>query len=295
MTENNGMEYNISIAGVVLRIQTDQQLPMTDAFRPFLTDRAPDYTAKFRCVEALGQMDDRVLFEGSCYRVHPDGSRSFFDAPQDPAAYALARTWHDRALVQIDYLARGARCVSQMENSFFHLGFEGLLIRRDRICFHASCIRTERGGILFSGPSGIGKSTQAELWCRHRGAELVNGDRPILHRCDDGFLAWGSPYAGSSRCHINTSVPVNALVFLAQEPENRIRRLGTGEAFRRIYAGLTIHSWDREFMDRAVSLAAELAAAVPCYELGCVPDETAVAFLEQQLELDCCRHPGATV
>ena len=288
------MEYTISIAGVVLRMETEQQLPMTDAFRPFLTNETPDYTARFRCVEALGQMDDRVIFEESCYRVHPDGSRSFFDAPQDPAAYALARTMHDRALVQIDYLADGARCVSRMENSFFHLGFEGLLIRRDRVCFHAACIRTAWGGILFSGPSGIGKSTQAELWCRHRGAELVNGDRPVLHRRDDGFLAWGSPYAGSSRCHVNTSVPVKALVFLAQEPENRIRRLGAGEAFRRIYAGLTIHPWDREFMERAVALAAELAAAVPCYELGCVPDETAVACLEQRLEQDCRRHPEAT-
>lgn len=259
---------------------------MTESFRPFQTADAPDYTAKFRMVETLPEFDGRVVYEGSCYRVHPDGSRSFFDVPRELTPYALARTNYDAGTVEIDCLRGSSRCISRMENSFFHLGFEGLLIRRDRVCFHASCIRTELGGILFSGPSGIGKSTQAELWCRCRGAELVNGDRPILQKTSDGFLAWGSPYAGSSRCHVNTSVPVNALVFLSQEPENRLRRLNTGEAFRRIYAGLTIYGWDREFMERAVSLAAELAAAVPCYELGCVPDESAVVCLEQRLKKD---------
>ena len=259
---------------------------MTEAFRPFLTERAPDCTGRFRLVRDLPDFDRRVLHTGTCYRVHPGDAKSFFDAPKDLTPYALARTDHEAGTVDVAYLSKGAHCVSQMDNSFFHLGFEGLLIRRDRICFHASCIGTDRGGILFSGPSGIGKSTQAQLWCRHRGAWLLNGDRPILHRTENGFLAWGSPYAGSSRCHVNESVPVSAVVFLSQEKENGIRRLKAGEAFRRLYAGLTVYSWDREFMDRAVAMAIALAEQVPCYALGCVPDETAVACLERRLEED---------
>ena len=274
----------LSIAGLVIRMELQEPVPMTGPFRPFLTDRQPDFTAVFRRVEALPELDGRVLFEGTCYRVHPDGSRSFFDAPKDLTPYALARTDHQAGTVEVSYLSKGAHCVSEMDNSFFHLGFEGLQIRRDRICFHAACVATEYGGILFSGPSGIGKSTQAELWQTHRGARLLNGDRPILQRTRDGFLAWGSPYAGSSRCHVNESVPVAALVFLAQEPGNRIRRLGPGEAFRKIYAGLTMYTWDPEFMSRACDLAAELAAAVPCWEFGCVPERSAVEFLEQRLK-----------
>ena len=85
---------------------------------------------------------------------------------------------------------------------------------------------------------------------------------------------------------MNESVPVTAVVFLSQEKENGIRRLNAGEAFRRLYAGLTVYSWDREFMDRAVALAITLAEQVPCYALGCVPDETAVVCLERRLEED---------
>ena len=277
------MTVSLSIAGVPIRMELEQQVPMTDAFRPFLTEEEPVYTGRFRQVEQLPRYDPAVLYGGRCYRIHPDGSRSFFDEVRSEDDYALVRVDHDQGTVDIAYLAEGAHCVSQMDNSFFHLGFEGLLVRRDRVCFHAACIRTNQGGILFSGPSGIGKSTQARLWCEHRGAELINGDRPILQRTSGGFLAWGSPYAGSSRCFVNDSVPVRAVVFLAQEPKNRIRRLKTAEAFRRIYGQLTMYSWDPFFVERACDLAQALAEQVPCWELGCVPDETAVALLEENL------------
>ena len=277
------MTVSLSIAGVPIRMELEQPVPMTDAFRPFLTEEEPVYTGRFRQVSELGAIDARCLFTGNCFRVYPDGVRSFFDAPRDLTAYAAARTDLESGTVEVRYLEKGAHCVSQMDNSFFHLGFEGLLIRRDRVCFHAACIRTDQGGILFSGPSGIGKSTQARLWCQHRGAELINGDRPILQRTPEGFLAWGSPYAGSSRCFVNDSVPVRAVVFLAQEPKNRIRRLKTAEAFRRIYGQLTMYSWDPFFVERACDLAQALAEQVPCWELGCVPDETAVALLEESL------------
>ena len=259
---------------------------MTGPFRPFVTEEAPVYRGRFHIVEELPDIDRTVLYAGNCYHVHPGGDRTFFDAAHETRPYALARTDFEAGTVDVAYQRRCEHCVSQLDNSFFHLGFEGLLIRRDRICFHASCIRTELGGILFSGPSGIGKSTQAKLWCDHRGGVLINGDRPILQRREEDFLAWGSPYAGSSRCHVNGSVPVSALVFLAQDKENRIRRLGGGEAFRRIYAGLTMYSWDRFFVERAVDLAMELASGVPCYELACLPDQSAVECLERRLKED---------
>lgn len=277
---------DLSIAGIPIRMELEQPVPMTDAFRPFLTAEQPWFTGRFRCVERLPELEDAVLYTGNCYRAHPNGVRSFFDAPKDLTPYAVARTDFGAGEITVDYLEKGAHCVSQMDNSFFHLGFEGLLVRHDRVCFHAACVRTEKGGILFSGPSGIGKSTQARLWCDRRGAELVNGDRPILERREDGFYAWGSPYAGSSRCFVNENVGITALVFLAQEKANRIRRLSPGAAFRRIYGGLTMYSWDREFVSRACDLAEALAQSVPCYEFGCVPDETAVRFLEARLKED---------
>lgn len=281
--------YCLTLAGITVGIGMDQELEVSEGFLPFLTEAAsPDFRASFQRVSRLPPIPAKVIHEDDCYRVHPDGRggylRSFFDAPKDMTAYAVAAYDYDRGEIRIEYLEKGARCVSEMHNSFFHLGLESVLLARNRLCLHASCVRTHLGGILFSGISGIGKSTQSELWCRHRGAKLINGDRPILSKAEEGWLAWGSPYAGSSQCHINESCPVSAIVMLRQEKTCSLRRLNLSEAFRAVWSGLTMNSWNEKMVERAVELAMELIQTVPVYEFGCTPDERAVDFLEGALE-----------
>lgn len=284
--------YILSIAGILVQLETDQCLSGERDFLPFLAaEGSPDYRASFRRVAHLPPIPDSVLYEGLCYRVHPDGKggylRSFFDPPRDMTPYAVAVYDYCRGIIQVDYLEKGAHCVSEMNNSFFHLGLEAMLIYRERLCLHAACVDTELGGILFSGPSGIGKSTQAELWCTYRGAHQINGDRPILSKGHDGWLAWGSPYAGSSRCHVNESCPVTAIVMLRQAKECSLRRLNRAEAFRSIWSGLTMNSWDERFVEAATDLTIELIGKVPVLEFSCTPDEQAVDYLEQGLRKEC--------
>lgn len=284
-------QYSLAVAGVAIRIKTEQPLTISDQFLPFLTDgSSADFRARYRQVDRLPPIPETIIYEDYCYRVHPDGKggylRSFFYAPHVLTPYAVAV--HEDNEIRVDYLAAGKSSVSGMDEAFFHLGFEELLIHHDRLCFHAACVQTPLGGILFSGPSGIGKSTQAELWCRHRNAKQINGDRPILSRAETGWLAWGSPYAGSSRCHINESCPVSAVVMLRQAPQCSLRRLDSAEAFRAVWSGLTMHSWNESFVEKACDLALELIYAVPVYEFACTPDEAAVRYLEQELGKGGC-------
>lgn len=281
-----GKSYCLGIAGLTIGVETDQPHEVGEQFREFLTDcDNPDYRAVFRRVKELPPLSSQILHEDNCYRVHPgDGRfvRSFFDAPRHKEPYGVA-VREDR-MIRVDYLEEGAHCVSQMHNSFFHLGFESLLLREGRLCLHAAAVSTHLGGILFSGQSGVGKSTQAELWCRCRNAKLINGDRPILAREGSEWLAWGSPYAGSSRCHINENCPVMAVVMLRQEKSCSLRRLEAPEAFRAVWSGLTMNSWDEKQVAAAVDLALQLIETVPVFEYGCTPDEKAVTYLEKELQ-----------
>lgn len=284
--------YQILISGIAIHLISDQELQTTDSFRPFLRSfDHPDYVIHLRKAKKLPQIPKDVIYEDIGYRVHQDENKNFFfsfrDAPQDDSTYAVARCDYQNGLIQVDYLGNRAQFISEMGNSFAHLNFEGLLLHKRRLCLHASCVDTPYGGILFSGPSGIGKSTQAGLWCDLRDARQINGDRPILSRDGDRWLAWGSPYAGSSRCHINESCPVRAIVMLVQGPACSIRRLKAGEAFRKVWSGLTVHSWDTNYVNTACDLAQGLIEAVPVYELTCTPDENAVLCLENVLRREC--------
>lgn len=284
---------DLEIAGVSLSLHSFQKWQEEEAFLPFVKKtESPDYTAVFQQTEELPEFSETVIHEDECYRVHPDGKggylRSFFDAPRDFTPYALAQYDHANGMIQIDCLPKGTRCVSEMHNSFFHIGFESILIHKKRLCFHAACVDTALGGILFSGPSGIGKSTQADLWMKYRGAKQINGDRPILSMEKDTWLAWGSPYAGSSRCHVNENCPVTAIVMLQQAQTCHLQRLGQPEAFRAVWSGLTVHSWDRYFVEEASDLALALVKTVPVFRFSCTPDAYAVDYLEQELRKECC-------
>lgn len=285
-------EHTLCIAGVLLGVSTDRRIDIQPDFFPFLIESESwDIKATFSRVPTLPPIPDQIIHEDNCYRVHPDGRggyiRSFFDAPRDRTPYAVAAYDYDRGIIQVDYLEKGARCVSEMQNSFFHLGFEAILIHRQRLCLHAACVDTPLGGILFSGRSGIGKSTQAELWCKYRGAKQINGDRPILSKDVDGWLAWGSPYAGSSKVHVNENCPVTAIVMLRQDKACSLRRLTAPEAFRAVWSGVTMHSWDEKFVELACDLAMELINTVPVFEFSCTPDEQAVDYLDERLRKEC--------
>lgn len=285
---------DLEIAGLSMSLRSFQKWKEETSFLPFVVQTVkPDYSVIFREIKTLPVFSETILHEDECYRVHPDGKggyiRTFFDAPRDYSPYAVARYDHPSGLIQIDCLPKGSRCISELHSSFFHIGFEAMLIHQNRLCLHASCVDTPLGGILFSGPSGIGKSTQAELWHIHRGAKHINGDRPILSKDRGGnWLAWGSPYAGSSKCHVNESCPVTAIVVLQQAKTCSLQRLGLPEAFRAVWSGLTVHTWDKAFVEKAFDQTMELIGTVPVFLFRCTPDLPAVEYLEQQLRKERC-------
>ena len=61
-------------------------------------------------------------------------------------------------------------------------------------------IAFQNKAILFSAPSGTGKSTQADLWQKYvRGVEIINGDRAIIGIEDNGVKAYGLPFVEHQR------------------------------------------------------------------------------------------------
>ncbi len=155
---------------------------------------------------------------------------------------------------------------------------------------HSSFVRWKGQGILFTAPSGTGKSTQADLWERYEQAEILNGDRTALRYVQNHWRAYGLPYAGSSGIYRNESCPIAAVVVLSQSKENMLQRLNERTAFRHIYSQLTLHPWDSSFMERTLADLDFLLKTIPVYHLSCRPDQEAVELLKQELEREVISH-----
>lgn len=158
-----------------------------------------------------------------------------------------------------------------------------LLLPFRTLIFHASYIDHNGSGILFTAPSGTGKSTQAELWRVHRGARVLNGDKAGV-TLRDTPMAHGLPFSGTSKICENVSLPLRAIVVLSQAPVNTVRRLRPSEAVAALCSNLFVDQVIPEEWSLALNLLLDLVASVPVYALACTPDERAVQTLEQVLK-----------
>lgn len=277
-----------TLADVTIALQTPRPVTTTENFRPFAhSGGSRRVTVELREVGRLPELSASPVFENIIFSVFPDGAgylRRYHDHKEHDRPYAVTRLLPDENRVRIDYLAGDDLFFCESQNCFSHIALEELLLWQDRLILHASFVDTAFGGLLFSGPSGIGKSTQADLWVRHAGAQLINGDKTVLSAESSGWRAHGSPYAGSSRCFVDRSVPLRAVVMLEQGAACTLRRLPAGEAFRRLYANTIVNSWNAAYVARACAGLTELAACVPVYQLTCTPDKAAVDTLKAELE-----------
>lgn len=263
---------------------SDEKISSGDEFSEFETLQSPEYIIEFKKVLELPKIGtDPIAVEmGYCvFDTHEGLVYRFVGIDHIP--YAVTRQDWKQKNVIVQYVERGRENLSHAGGAFFHIRWEEILLHEHRMILHACCVKTQMGGILFSGVSGVGKSTQGDLWCRYEKAELINGDRPILNKKDNVWNAYGSPYAGSSKCHVNEHTEVKAIVMLVQAKTCSIRRLAGAEAFRRVIAQSTAESWNSKSMEKICDLTEELVSDIPVYELSCTPDRNAVDLLKKTL------------
>lgn len=158
-----------------------------------------------------------------------------------------------------------------------------LLNEQKRFLLHASYILVNNEAILFTAPSGTGKSTQANYWRQARGAEIVNEDRVILS-CEDGeCYAHGCWAMGSAGVCVNRSAPVRAIVLLGQGNENRCFVPTPKEILRRILPQTTFDHTSLSARIGIVDLVSAMVGNVPIVAYDCIHHVSAVEELEKYI------------
>lgn len=169
-------------------------------------------------------------------------------------------------------------------NSFLCQIFYTHAVRRQMIQLHAATIEDQGRGILFLGPSGIGKTTQAERWAEFRGASIINGDVGFVQRTEREYIAWGTPWHGSSPYCLNASVPVKALVVLKQAPENKLRELTGFEKVTEVSGSVFYPTWLEDGMELCTDTLNHLLTDLPVYRLDNRADRESVEILAKELD-----------
>lgn len=167
---------------------------------------------------------------------------------------------------------------------WFYIHIEELLLQNRALILHSASIIYRGKAIIFTAPSGTGKTTQTDLWERYRdGVTHLNGDRTLLQHTLDGWYACGFPiYGGSVRC-VQAAVPIHAIVVIRQSPVDQIRALSPLEKVSLLYSEITVPTMDRAVVESAMDLIQLAAEEIPVVQLDCTMNETAVEALHRRL------------
>ena len=217
--------------------------------------------SRYRIADLLVDMNvsGRTLQQAEAYASGQDGPADIVlecDVNEIMALNPILQDW-DTA----EYMGTGAIFAREL------LNFNGSFL-------HSSAVVLDGKAYLFSAPSGTGKSTHTEKWCRLFGARYLNDDKPALRLVDGVWMAYGTPWSGKHDLSSNEGVPVGGIAVLRRGEENAITRLEPAQALPWIMSQSS-YRLRREHMEKQLVLMDQLLRQVPIWQLACRNEDAA--------------------
>ena len=110
------------------------------------------------------------------------------------------------------------------------------ILKFNTFLIHGVSAKINNIGIIFTGKSGIGKTTHLKLWQELLGEKLVviNGDKSLIRFIDDTPYVFGTPWKGIERIGGNESSVLTDICFIEQNQEDIVYEISSDEAFQKI-------------------------------------------------------------
>ena len=276
--------YTFLLADILIRVRVPVPLSFSETVSLFLVEsRDVDLTIDFAPSTDVPNLIDKPLYVGTGLQFYRQENKyittySYYHSDIYTWSYGQNIIYYQPHLLSKLF---------QYADLLNLLSLESILLRFQSFMLHASYIEYHNEAILFSAPSGTGKSTQASLWEAHAGAKIINGDRALLRKRDNTWFSHGSPFCGTSGISHPTSLPIKAIFILRQGQKNHTRLLSPAEAVLYLFSETITHIWDEEAKSVILSLLEHLVATVPIYFYECLPLPDAVYYIQKMWEETC--------
>lgn len=289
------------IAGVNISINWEEEEKKEDVYRYHDCIILPRMMEAFRLREqlkmpSLGQMDvvvhgvkgfevlnfrtkGRQVYNQQWHEEENENIFTVYDLWKNQGGYSIRMS---KDYSRIEYIPHCEE-YNHYDLQWLMYAFECRLLHLGGIVFHGAAIEYKGEGIIFSGVSGAGKSTQAHLWQTYRNALILNGDAPAVRNVNEIPKVFGTPWCGSSGEAINRSVPLKAIILVKKGEKNEVRKLDEKEAVLALFSNTLHMNFDFKLIDFCMNYIQQLVNNIEVYELMCRIDEEAVNVMESVL------------
>lgn len=155
------------------------------------------------------------------------------------------------------------------------------IIHNNGFVLHASSVSYDGKGLVFTAPSGTGKSTHAAMWKKYYKASILNDDCPIIKIESGKAIIHGTPWSGAKSRAMQASSPLSAIIILEQAGQNTIRELTNEEAIPLFLPRVFLPYQNPALMDAVMQNVENAIESVPKYLLKCRADREATELVYQ--------------
>lgn len=285
------MEILFQIGVSIFRLKYSIPIEWIEDFKEFvcserMDEKIADVNIQLLLLDSLPGVAMMPVYETPIRRIYSDAgieAREFIDAASQKVygMYVESSSANATVILNSSYVG-----IPQGDCFFYnYFALEKHLIKKGQIILHACYVLYKGEAILFTAPSGTGKSTQGELWERYKGAQIINGDRVLVGKADGIWYAYGLPFSGTSNICRNIKSPVRAIVYLEQSLEDKVEKLERTEGFRRLYSEITINGWNAAFVSKACDIIEKMTEEISVYKFECTKEKSAVLCLAKALNI----------
>lgn len=190
---------------------------------------------------------------------------------------------NDEIIVEKSFLNR-LKVASEL---FEICSFVSVLLEYNTLLLHASFIVRNNGkAVLFSGESGVGKSTQANLWQSTRAAKIINGDRAAIKFENNKWYACGVPFCGSSKICSDGKFELEACIILSQSKETNVAEINKMQKFLFFLSQVSSRKWNVKEYTKTMELIEKFIDNNEIFLLNAENNSSAVEAVERRLRHD---------
>lgn len=172
----------------------------------------------------------------------------------------------------------------QFVTDFFHIvRFLFLYTASSHGCYalHSASILYKGKAWLFSGHSGMGKSTHVNLWKELYQVPILNGDLNLLLLSSGVPMICGSPWCGTSGIADPASYPLGGIILLNRGTKDFCTELSADKKILLTTQRLISPAWDHQMLHRNLQFMSELCPRIHICQLNCTKSPTAAQTARQ--------------
>jgi hypothetical protein len=285
--------FAVNIAGLCLNFTAEEELSLVinERYRKFIAeDGTPDIDIKVHCGELPDLILDQKVYEtrgnGGPWTLYRNGDNYIYtihSSETEAAPYRIATFNTD--FTRGDLYIKSAYsygendsddmvCCNPIEYPFDEFIFIRKLSENQGVQLHACGITIDNKGILFSGISGAGKSTIAEVW-KKKDVDILSDDRIVVRNIDEELIMYGTPWHGDAGISLPDKAPLKAIYFLEKSKDNTIIPLDVKDSAFRLAVRCFPTYYSKQGMEYILGIIAAIAQNTPSYEFRFTPDERA--------------------